>query len=142
MTMPEPGHGLRFTVVIDGHPLGNWQKCEGLSVSYDIEEYKEGGLNGYVHRIPGRAKYETIKLTRPVDSTSSSVAAWVASVQAYTSRGTAQIAVLDPTGQPVTVYSLAGVFPSKYSGPSLDIGSNTIAMESLELIHNGFLGPR
>lgn len=141
MSMPEPGIGLRFTVVLDGHPLGNWQKCEGLTVSYDIETYKEGGLNGYEHRIPGRVKYETIKLTRPVDPSSSAVAAWVASVQAVTSRGTAQIAVLDATGKPVTVYSLTGVFPSKYSGPNLDIGSNVIAMESLELIHNGFLGP-
>jgi phage tail-like protein len=140
MSMPEPGIGLRFTVVIDGHPLGNWQKCEGLTVSYDIETYKEGGLNGYEHRLPGRVKYETIKLTRPVDPTSSAVAAWVASVQVRTTRGTAQIAVLDATGKPVTVYSLAGVFPSKYSGPNLDIGSNVIAMESLELIHNGFLG--
>lgn len=142
MSMPEPGIGLHFTVVIDGHPMGNWQKCEGLTVSYDIEEYKEGGLNGYVHRIPGRVKYETIKLTRPVDPSSSAVAAWVASIQAVTNRGTAQIAVLDATGKPVTVYSLTGVFPSKYSGPNLDIGSNQIAMESLELIHNGFLGPR
>jgi hypothetical protein len=41
----------------------------------------------------------------------------------------------------VTTYSLSGVFPSKYSGPNLDIGSNVIAMESLERIHNGFLGP-
>jgi phage tail-like protein len=141
VSMPEPGIGLRFTVVIDGHQLGNWQKCEGLSVSYDIEEYKEGGLNGYVHRIPGRVKYETIKLTRPVDPTSSQVAAWVATIQSHTTRGTAQISVLDATGKPVTTYSLSGVFPSKYSGPNLDIGSNVIAMESLELIHNGFLGP-
>jgi len=139
MSMPEPGVGLRFTVVIDGKPLGNWQKCEGLSVSYDIEEYSEGGLNGFVHRIPGRAKYETIKLTRPVDPASNAVAAWVSSVQRFNSRGTAQIAILDATGKPVTVFSLSGVFPSKYSGPSLDVGSNQIAMESLELIHNGFL---
>ena len=67
--MPEPALGLRFTVVIDGHgTLGNWTKCEGLTVEYDVHEYAEGGLNGYVHRLPGRAKYQNIKLTRPIDA--------------------------------------------------------------------------
>ena len=66
--MADPGLGLRFKVAIDGHELGNWQKCDGLNIEYDIQEYREGGQNGYVHRLPGRAKYENLKLTRPVDS--------------------------------------------------------------------------
>ena len=64
--MADPGLGLRFKVAIDGHELGNWQKCDGLNVEYDIQEYREGGQNGFVHRLPGRAKYENVKL----DSTS------------------------------------------------------------------------
>ena len=53
----DPGIGLRFKVTIHGHyELGNWQKCDGLSIEYDIHEYREGGQNRYVHRLPGRAK--------------------------------------------------------------------------------------
>jgi phage tail-like protein len=141
--MPDPGLGLRFQVTIDGQVnLGNWQKCDGLMVEYDIHEYREGGQNGYVHRIPGRAKYQNIKLTRPVDSTSITVAAWVASVQARVTRGTAHIAVLDPTGSTVAAWDLAGVYPARWTGPSLDVVGSQIAMETLELVHNGFLGPR
>ena len=70
MSMPSPALGLRFTVSIDGiGSLGNWAKCEGLTVEYDVMEYQEGGQNACVHRIPGRAKYQNIRLTRPVDST-------------------------------------------------------------------------
>ncbi len=137
----EPALGLRFTVTIDGFgTLGNWSKCEGLTVEYDIHEYSEGGLNGFVHRLPGRAKYQNIKLTRPIDATSGTVASWIASVQAATTRQTAQIAVLDATGVEVSAWNIVDVFPVRWTGPSLDIDASQIATESLELAHNGFLG--
>jgi phage tail-like protein len=141
--MDDPALGMRFTVTIDGHSsLGNWSKCEGLTVEYDVHEYNEGGLNGFVHRLPGRAKYQNIKLTRPVDGTSAAVAGWVASVQAVGQRVTAQIAVLDPEGSPVSFWNLLDVFPVRWTGPNLDIDSAQVATETLELVHNGFLGPR
>jgi phage tail-like protein len=140
--MDEPGLGLRFTVSIDGLNLGNWTKCEGLVVEYDVHEYREGGQNGFVHRLPGRAKYQNIKLTRPVDPSSAQVAGWVASVQARLTRQTAQVAVLDATGEPVAVWDLMDAFPVRWTGPNLDVGSNQVASETLELAHNGFLGPR
>jgi len=138
----DAGQGLRFVVVIDGTPLGNWQKCEGLSITYKTETYEEGGQNGYVHKLPGRVEYENIKLTRPVDPTSGAVAAWVASVQMETHRGTGAITVLNAQGIPITSYTLYGMYPTKYQGPSFDVSSKNIAMETLELCHNGFLGPR
>jgi phage tail-like protein len=141
--MADPGLALRFKVTIDGqHELGNWHKCDGLNVEYDIQEYREGGQNGYVHRLPGRAKYENVKLTRPVDSSTMSVAGWLASIQLRVVRGTAQITVLDPSGEELAEWILIEVFPVRWSGPSLDVNGNQVAMETLELVHNGFLGPR
>jgi len=138
----DPGLGLRFKVIIDGHELGNWQKCDGLNVEYDIQEYREGGQNGYIHRLPGRAKYENVKLARHVDSSTVDVASWLASVQLRLVRGTAQITVLDPSGESVAEWVLVEVFPARWSGPSLDVNGNQVATETLELVHNGFLGPR
>lgn len=141
--MADPATSLRFTVTIDGHSsLGNWTKCEGLTVEYDVHEYSEGGLNGFVHRLPGRAKYQNIKLTRPIDASSAAVAGWVASVQAMGNRVTAQIAVVDPEGTPITFWNLMDVFPVRWTGPNLDVDTAQVATESLELAHNGFLGPR
>ena len=141
--MIDPLAAFCFSVTIDGvADLGRWTKCDGLTVEYDVHEYKEGGQNGYVHRLPGRAKYQNIKLTRYVDPASTAVAAWMASIQAAVKRQTAQIAILDPVGSPIAVYDLADVFPVRWTGPSLDVGSNSAATETLELAHNGFLGPR
>lgn len=138
--MPEAALGLRFKVVIDGFNLGSWTKCEGLSVEYDVHEYNEGGQNGFVHRLPGRAKYQNVKLTRTMDTTSASVARWLSSVQAGARRQTAHIAVLDAAGTEVMSWSFLDVIPVRWTGPTLDVGSSQVATETLELAHNGFLG--
>ena len=131
---------LRFRVKIDGDgDLGNWSKCDGLSVEYDVFEYKEGGENGFVHRIPGRAKYQNVKLTRPVNKDSKKVANWMATLKVAVKRQTAEISALDTEGHPIATWNLEGVFPVKWNGPSLDIGANQAATETLELAHNGFL---
>lgn len=139
--MAETGLGLRFKVSIDGQDFGNWEKCDGLQVEYDIHELSEGGENTYVHRLPGRVKYQNIKLTRPIDEHSARVTAWVASVGIRLIPGTAHISVLDPTGTDVANWYLIGVFPVRWSGPTLDIYGNQHATETLELAHTGFLGP-
>ena len=138
--MSEPGLGLLFKVRIDGKSMGNWQKCDGLSLEYDLFEYKEGGENAYVHRLPGRVNYPNVKLTRPIDSDSTSVNAWLMSLQVRMVPSTVEISVLDPAGESVAKWVLAGVYPVKWTGPSLDVGSNQWATETLELSHTGFLG--
>ncbi len=140
MPAAEPGLGLRFTVKIDRiGSLGDWNKCEGLGVEYDIFEYKEGGQNSFIHRLPGRAKYANVKLTRPLNSSSAEVAKWVSAVQREPSRTTAVISVLDPTGTEVTHWNLDGAFPARWTGPTLDVGGTQSAVEVLEIAHNGFI---
>ena len=130
---------LRFRVKLDGGAdLGDWSKCDGLSVEYDVFEYKEGGENTYVHRIPGRAKYQNIKLTRPINKDSKRVADWIATMKTNIKRDTAEISALDSEGQPIATWNLEGVYPVRWTGPSLDIGNNQAANETLELAHNGF----
>jgi phage tail-like protein len=137
--MADPGLGLRFKVRIDGRDIGNWQKVDGLTLEYDMFEYAEGGENAYVHRLPGRVKYQNIKLTRPIDGDSATVHMWLQSLQLRMVPATAQISVLDPGGVTVATWSLAGVYPVRWTGPSLDVGSNQWATETLELSHNGFV---
>jgi phage tail-like protein len=138
--MTETALGLRFTVTIDGLSLGDWTKCDGLSIEYEVKDYAEGGENGFTHRLAGRAKYQNIKLTRPIDSHSSEIATWVASVATKLIRQTAQIKVMDASGATVVAWNLTGVYPTKWTGPTLDVGGNQIAYESLELAHTGLTG--
>jgi phage tail-like protein len=145
-TAPDEALGLRFKVKVDDvagiliGDLGDWQKCEGLSVEFDIFEYKEGGENGYIHRLPGRAKYQNVKLTRPINPQSGTVAKWVATVLASKATTTAIVSVLDASGVEVAHWNLTGVYPARWTGPTLDVTANQVAIEVLEMAHNGFLG--
>jgi phage tail-like protein len=130
---------IRFTVLIDGVDLGAWTKCDGLAVEYEVLEYQEGGMNEYVHRLPGRRKYTNLKLTRPLDEHSADVVVWVTKQATEPRRHTAEVAVLDRDGSVVCKWNLADVYPVKWSGPALDAGGNQVALETLELAHNGFL---
>src|ERR1051326_3461772 len=113
--MSEFALGLRFHVRIDGRDFGNWEKCDGLSVEYDMHDHHEGGQNMFVHRLPGRVKYQNIRLTRPIDASSSEITAWMASVALRLIPGTAEIAVLDGSGSQVASWFVAGVFPVRWS---------------------------
>jgi phage tail-like protein len=137
--MPENALTLRFEVIVDHQvDLGNWTKCEGLTVEWEIQEYREGGLNDFVHRLPGRRKYQNIKLTRPVDAASRQVAAWISRVEGPTAGHTAQIAILDASGEPVAVWNVIDIWPTRWTGPNMDVNGKDTAFETLELAHNGF----
>jgi len=61
-------------------------------------------------------------------------------MQGAATRETAEITVLDPAGDVVATWNLAGIFPAKWTGPTLDVAGNQVAIETLELAHNGFMG--
>ena len=136
------GISLRFSVSVDGMQLGDWTKCEGLTVEYEVEEYKEGGENEFVHRLPGRAKYQNIKLSRPVDADTLQVMQYLSAVQTNLRRDPGVIELHDGADQPLMKWSLRGVYPVKWTGPTMDLGSNTVAIEALELSHEGFTGEK
>lgn len=125
-------------VEIEGHKLGAFTGCEGLGCEVQVEQREEGGNNAYVHQLPGRLKYTNVKLTRPVNKDTRKVAAWFASMAKGVERSTARIVAMTADGTPVMDWSLTGVFPVRWQGPSLNVDSPKVATETLELAHHGF----
>lgn len=133
--------GQHFKVVIDGQTsLGVWSKCEGLSVEYEVYEYKEGGVNSHVHRLQGRGKFPNIKLSRHLTKETTAVASWLSKVKPGMKTTTMRVSVLDEGGTEIAAWSFAQVYPVRWTGPTLDIAQNNAATETLELAHGGFLG--
>ena len=53
---------------------------------------------------------------------------------------TAEIELFDASGKTVVAtWTLRNVFPARWSGPDLDANDGRIAIEALELVHEGFL---
>jgi phage tail-like protein len=144
--MGEPAVGYRFKVELQGIDLGVFTKVEGLGARYDVVSIKEGGENGFVRKLPGRIEYDDLKLTRPVDEKSGTLAVWFSGFQtAMRTRKpnvpiVASISALDANDEIVASWSILGVFPIRYSGPSFQAGSSNVLTETIELAHEGFWG--
>jgi phage tail-like protein len=134
------GLETRFKVVVDGVDLGGWHSCTGLSVNFNLEAIPEGGENGYKHWLPGHVDYPKITLKRAMSADDApKVQQWLSSKVDTFDGGTAQITLLDSRGTPVFEWSLRNVHPSQWKGPDLNAGSLNVALETLELAHEGFL---
>ena len=132
----DPALNVFYRVSIDGLiSLGTWTKVEGLGMEYQVTEYREGGVNGYMHKIIGPAKFTNLRLSRPVDVTSPLLMTWLAMNQVAIKPQTMAVTAMAANGDNITTWSLVGVVPVKWTGPSLDIMSNAISTETLEIAY-------
>jgi phage tail-like protein len=134
--MPDPALNVFYRVSIDGLiSLGTWTKVEGLGMEYQVTEYREGGVNGYMHKIIGPAKFTNLRLSRPVDITSPLLMTWLMSNQVAIKPQTMAVTAMTAAGDNITTWSLIGVVPVKWTGPTLDIMSNAVSTETLEVAY-------
>jgi phage tail-like protein len=139
MSNSEPALSVFFAVKIDDEDLGTFNSCEGLGCEVVIEQREEGGNNGFVWQLPSRLKYTNIKLTRPLGADTVKIANWFAGMTGGVQRRTATILVKSADGQTVATWSLHGVVPVRWTGPSLSHDSPKAAIETIEIAHHGFL---
>lgn len=143
------GLAMRFKVVVDDCDLGGWSACRGLKVELKVTRVQEGGSYWYERLIPDQIMYSNITLQRAVHPKDSvKVLEWLRTVatkwenysdQAYAGKGTGTIILLGASGQTVMSWPLTGVYPVSWSGPELSATDNKVAIETLELAHQGFL---
>jgi len=134
----EPALALRFSVRIGSFTIERFTQCDGLTAEYEVEEYREGGEGGFVHRLPVRLRHTNVRLIRPIDRDSGVIASWFSATRDRPSRQSATITAYDGGGREVACWELAGAWPVKYTGPQLMSTSALAATETLEIAHNGF----
>ena len=79
--------------------------------------------------------------TLPVGSDSAKLTAWFASMVNGVKPTTAVITAMTGEAKPVTSWSLLGVIPVRWTGPSLNPDNAKVATETLEIAHHGLLPP-
>jgi phage tail-like protein len=135
----EPAVTVCFAVSIDGDDLGVFNSCEGLGVEVVMEQREEGGNNGYVWQLPTRLKYTNVKLSRALGPDTVKVAKWFTGMTAKVTRRTATIVAMTSDNSKVATWNLTDVVPVRWSGPSLNLESPKVAIETIEIAHHGFL---
>jgi phage tail-like protein len=139
----------RFIVTVDEVNLGSWTKCDGLGVDFTPVKLLAGGDYGYEHILPGQITYPRVTLSRAMATADSAkVQSWLRKVaSSYDDPGgilgysdtQGKITLLDAHGKEVISWTLGGVHPWSWKGPSFDANTSHVAIEVLELMHTGFL---
>jgi phage tail-like protein len=132
--------GLLISAVmsaIDNVPVGGFTECTGLEMSLKTEEYNEGGRNSGALRFPTRVSWTNITLKTGMGR---STVLWdwhYGFVQGTGQRRDGTIALLNEQRAPMTIWYFRRGLPVKYSGPALNATQNNVAIESIEIAHEG-----
>jgi len=135
----------RFLFELDGVEIGVFREIHGLQVTVAVEEFREGGQNGFSHRVPGRMTWPNVVFKRGVTQgnalfewlNKSSGEGFAANSHKLT-RSTGAITALDHVGTRLRAWELIDVFPVRWKGPDFSVESRDPLEEELEITHHGF----
>lgn len=117
---------------------GAFQSCTGLGAELEVTAYLEGGRNDYVHQLPVRHSYGRITLSRGIARDPVLWAWYEAGLHgSLGARRDGAIILQNEQGLPVTIWTFTGGLAARWSGPQLDAMQDALAIESLEIAHQG-----
>ena len=133
----DPYLSFRFLVEIEGLVVGGFSEVSGLQAETQVEDYREGGVNDFIHRLPKETRYPNLTLKRGITD-SDVLWKWHQDViNGKIARKSGYIILLDSEGNEKWRWNFIDAYPAKWVGPDLRADSNTVAFEAVELVHNG-----
>lgn len=135
----DPYRQYNFSVELDGSIVAQFQEVSGLDSTTDVIEYREGNQNMTVRKLPGLTKYSNITLKKGVTVDNQALWDWQEKAAKGEVERYASIAVIlmDDTQSAVVRWELTDAWPTKWTGPDLNATGNSVAVESLEIVHEG-----
>lgn len=136
------GLANRFHAVANGvTDLGSWFKVDGLDVTWDVADFRVGDQGNHRWYFPANNKYSTVKMQRAATSQDSpKVREWLNKTSfGFEVGGIVTLTLADSALTTVMEWELRNVMPSKWSINTFDANGSAVAIETLELVHEGFL---
>jgi phage tail-like protein len=138
----DPYMAFNFLVEIEGLLVGGFSEVTGLEVETEVKDYREGGLNEYIHKFAGPTRYPANLILKHGLVYIESLWSWHQDVvQGTIERKNGTIYLLDQQRIPIMWWDFMEAYPVKWSGPQLRADSNTVAVETVELVHRGISKP-
>ena len=119
----------------------SFMEVSGLNIMVDVTEFREGGDPGQVaHKMPGFTRYSNITLKRGIIKGDNDFFTWMNTKSLnQIERRDLIIQLLNENHQPIMSWKAVNAFPVKLSGPVLSANANDVAIEELELAHEGLI---
>jgi phage tail-like protein len=129
--------GTLLTSVLN-YAVAGFSECSGLDASIEIADYREGGVNTYVHKFATRTSHSNLTLKHGVIYLYDDLWTWHYDwVQGVGKRKDGLIVLMDEARKPAKVWKFKRGIPSKWVGPALNATQSNLAIESLEIAHEG-----
>jgi phage tail-like protein len=136
----DPYLGFNFAVEIDSLVVGGFNEISGVEAETEVQEYREGGVNEFVHKRSGPIRYASNLVLKRGISEAAGLWSWYADVmQGKVERKTVSIVLLDSACEEKRRWSFQRAYPVKWVGPSLRAATGEVAVESVELAHDGLI---
>ncbi len=135
----DPYGNYNFLVEIDGVARAAFHECSGLDSTIDVIEHREGGENTALRKLPGMTKYSNIVLKRGVTDDCELYNWHLQAIKGNVERKSGSIVLLDRGGQEMARWNFSRAWPAKWTGPSLNAEGNDVAIEQLDLAHEGLV---
>ncbi|MEV6923682.1 phage tail protein [Dactylosporangium sp. NPDC051485] len=137
----EPLPTFNFAVEIDGLLVGGFTQVTGLESRLETEQYREGGVNGYVHTLPTGATPGNLTLRHGL-TTSGALWNWHAdAVAGRIQRRNGTILLLDRQQIPVMWWNFRNGLPVSWTGPEFSATGDQMGVEAIEIAHEGLTRP-
>lgn len=148
-----PLPGYRFVVTLDPTdaylppeqallvPLmaaAGFQEVSGLGAELEVTAYPEGGQNSFAHQLPVRHTWSRLSLKRGVVR---DLGLWfwyqAGLTQSLGARRDGVVILMTPAGLPAIAWIFRAGLAVKWTGPDLNATQGAVAVESIEIAHQG-----
>lgn len=136
-----PYRNTRFRLEIDGIDIAGFSECTMPDNTTEPIEYREGNdERATVRKLWSLNKYGTLTLKRGTTDDSMRLFEWRQDVERGDMDGARRnisLVVRDEQGGDAATWSFVKAWPSKYDAPDFNATGNEVAIETLEIVHEG-----
>jgi len=137
-TRVDPFRTFNFRLEIDGLTVGSFRECSGLAADGNSVDYREGtDLPRSVRKLIGLQTYSNVTLKRGY-TTNTELWDWYKNiVNGIADRRHGSVILMDEQRHDVMRWSIENMWIKKIEAPSFNATANEVAVESVELVHEG-----
>lgn len=134
----DPYRGFNFRLEVDGLTIAAFSEASGLIAEGDPVDYREGAdMVNSVRKLTGLRKYQNIVLKRGYTQ-NKELWSWYRNIaNGDQDRRNGAVVLMDEAHKDVLRWNFRNAWPNKVEGPSFNATGNEVAMESVELVHEG-----
>ncbi|MDQ1829290.1 phage tail protein [Massilia scottii] len=117
----------------------SFQEISGLDIQSEEIKYRHGDSPEFsVIKMPGLKKVGNVTMKKGVFKSDNKFWEWFNQIKMNTiKRVPVTISLLDETGAPTMVWTLANAWPTKITGTDLKAEGNEASIETIEIVHEG-----